>query len=55
MRLNGVNAPVHQWRLEAAGVFAQIPSSQSLTLQVNETWAHVLAAETAGRFRKALG
>jgi threonine aldolase len=55
LRLNAVNAPVYQGRLEAAGVYAQVPGGELLTLQVNETWARVPGAEIAERFRKALG
>lgn len=56
MRVSDVNAPVYQGRLEDAGVSARIPEGTDwFTLQVNETWAKVPAAEIARRFRKALG
>jgi threonine aldolase len=51
----GVNAPVYQGRLDAAGIGARAPIGNSLTISVNETWARVPAAEIADRFRKALG
>jgi threonine aldolase len=55
MRLTGVNAPVYQGRLEAAGIFAKPPEGgEWFTMQVNETWARASAAEIAGRFRRAL-
>ena len=56
MRLTGVNGPVYQQRLDAEGISTAAPAEGSwFTLQVNETWARVPAAEIAGRFRKALG
>ncbi|MGI8990788.1 MAG: threonine aldolase family protein [Bryobacteraceae bacterium] len=55
MRVPNVNAPVYQQRLESAGVSARDPVGEWFTLQVNETWTRVPAAEIAGRFRKALG
>jgi threonine aldolase len=56
MRLTGVNGPVYQQRLDAEGIGAATPAEGSwFTLQVNETWARVPAAEIVGRFRKALG
>jgi threonine aldolase len=55
LRVNGVNAPVYQGRLETAGVSARIPTGDWFTLQVNETWGRAPAQEIAGRFRKALG
>lgn len=55
MRLTGVNGPVYQGRLEAAGISAKAPPTGDwFTLQVNETWARVPAAEIAARFRNAL-
>ena len=55
MRLTGVNAPVYQGRLEAAGISAKAPEAgEWFTLQVNETWTRAPAAEIAGRFRRAL-
>lgn len=55
MRLYNVNAPVYVGRLESAGITARAPSGDWITLQVNETWARVPAAEIVARFRKALG
>jgi threonine aldolase len=55
MRLTGVNAPVYQGRLEAAGIIAKAPAAGDwFQLQVNETWIQATAAEIAGRFRRAL-
>jgi len=56
MRVSDVNAPVYQGRLEEAGISAHIPvGTDWFTMQVNETWARVPAAEIARRLRKALG
>ncbi len=55
LRVTGVNAPVYQGRLEAAGINARTPTGDWFTLQVNETWARLPASEIAARFRKALG
>ncbi len=55
MRVSGVNAPVYQGRLEAAGISARVPTGDWFAMQVNETWARLPAAEIAARFRKALG
>ncbi len=56
MRVSDVNAPVYHGRLEDAGITARIPvGTDWFTMQVNETWARVPAAEIARRFRKALG
>jgi threonine aldolase len=55
LRVTGVNAPVYQGRLEAAGISARTPTGDWFTLQVNETWARLPASEIAARFRKALG
>ncbi len=55
LRPGGVNSPVYRDRLEGAGITARPPGSQWMTLQVNETWARVPAAEIVARFRKALG
>jgi threonine aldolase len=55
MKVYNVNAPVYQNRLEAAGISAHIPAGDWFTIQVNETWARVPAAEIAARFHKALG
>ena len=54
MRLTGVNAPVYQGRLEAAGITARAPEGEWFNLQVNETWGRLPAAEIAARFRRAL-
>jgi threonine aldolase len=53
--LYNVNPPVYLNRLEAAGIGAHTPAGGWFTIQVNETWARVPAAEIAARFRKALG
>lgn len=50
-----VNAPVYRDRLENAGVIARPPGGQWMTIQVNETWGRVPAAEIVARFKKALG
>jgi threonine aldolase len=55
MRVHHVNAPIYNGRLDAAGISARTPSSEWFTLQVNETWGRVPAAEIVARFRKALG
>jgi threonine aldolase len=55
LRLTSVNAPVYLGRLEAAGISARTPTGDWITIQVNETWARLPAAEIAARFRKALG
>jgi threonine aldolase len=55
LRVFGVNAQVYQGRLELNGVSARIPTGEWFTIQVNETWGRVPAAEIASRFRKALG
>jgi threonine aldolase len=56
MHVSDVNAPVYQGRLEEAGITARIPTGTDwFTLQINETWARVPAADIARRFRKALG
>jgi threonine aldolase len=56
MRVSDVNAPVYQGRLEEAGISAKPPvGTDWFTLQVNETWARIPAADIARRFRKALG
>lgn len=55
MRAQNVNTPVYLGRLEAAGISARPPSGDWLSLQMNETWARVSAAEMVARFRKALG
>ena len=55
MRLTGVNGPVYQGRLEAAGISAEVPAAGDwFNMQVNETWARVPATEIAARFRAAL-
>lgn len=55
LRVFGVNAPVYQGRLEAAGIGTPPPFDEWFTLQLNETWSRVTADEIAGRFRKGLG
>ena len=55
LRTHGVNAPVYQGRLDAARISTRTPTSDWLTIQVNETWTRVPASEIADRFRKALG
>jgi threonine aldolase len=55
LRTTGVNAPVYQGRLESAGISARTPGGQNtFTLQVNETWGRVRAAEIVNRFQRAL-
>jgi threonine aldolase len=54
-RVEDVNGQVYQGRLEEAGISAHFPVTNDwFTLQVNETWARVPAAEIVRRFRKAL-
>lgn len=55
MRVQNVNAPVYQLRLESAGISARPPEHNQLTLRVNATWARLPAAEILNRFRQALG
>ena len=55
MRIQNVNPPVYQQRLESAGVLVHDAAGLIFTLQVNETWNRLPGAEIAGRFRKALG
>jgi threonine aldolase len=55
LRVNGVNAPIYQTRLQLAGIEAEIPTGTSVELRVNETWARVPVAELIARFRTALG
>src|SRR5205823_14495825 len=45
LRVNGVNAPSYQGRLDDAGVTAQVPDGAWFTIHVNETWARVPPAE----------
>jgi threonine aldolase len=55
LRVQNVNAPVYQGRLELAGVSARTPvGTDWYNVQVNETWARVSAAEIARRFQKAV-
>lgn len=55
LKVFGVNGPVYQGRLEAAGISARTPvGSEWLVLQVNETWNRMPAAEIVARFRTAL-
>jgi threonine aldolase len=55
IRAFNVNGPPYQGRLEAAGVSALVPVGEWLTLQVNETWSRLPAAEIIARFHHALG
>lgn len=55
LRVNGVNAPIYQGRLEDAGVTARTPDGPWFLMQVNETWARASATEIVARFRKGLG
>lgn len=55
MRVFNVNAPVYQMRLDPVNISARPPSGDWFTLQVNETWARVPAAEIVSRLRRALG
>jgi len=55
LRVNGVNAPIYQGRLDDAGITAQVPDGPWFTIQVNETWTRVPATEIIARFRKGLG
>jgi len=55
LRVNGVNAPIYQGRLDDAGISAQVPDGPWFSIHVNETWARVPAAEIIARFRKGLG
>lgn len=55
-RVDGVNAPVYQGRLEEAGISARSPVSNDwFNIQVNETWTRATPEEIVRRFRKALG
>jgi threonine aldolase len=54
LRVFGVNAPVYQRRLEAAGISANNPTGDWFNIQVNETWTRLPASEIAARFRGAL-
>lgn len=55
LRTPGANAPAFQTRLEAAGISARPPATETQVLQVNETWNRLSAAEIIERFRRALG
>jgi threonine aldolase len=55
MRIQNANPPVYQQRLESAGVLVHDATGLIFTLQVNETWNQVPAAEIVARFRRALG
>ena len=55
LRVNGVNAPIYQGRLEDAGVTARTPDGPWFLMQVNETWTRLPAPEIIARFRRALG
>jgi threonine aldolase len=55
LRTPGANAPAYQTRLEGVGISARLPTTDTLTVQVNETWNRASAAEIIGRFQRALG
>jgi hypothetical protein len=55
LRVFNVNAPVYQRRLEDAGISVHDPAGDWFSIQVNETWNRMPAAEIAARFRQALG
>jgi len=55
LRLNGVNAPIYQNRLDDAGITARTPDGPWFLMQVNETWTRIPAQEIIARFRRALG
>lgn len=55
MRIQNVNPPVYQQRLESAGVLVHDATALTFTIQVNETWNAIPGAEIAARFQKALG
>lgn len=55
LRVFGVNGPVYQQRLDAAGISAHPPVGEWLSIHVNETWVRVSAPQITARFRKALG
>lgn len=53
LRVDGVNAPIYNDRLETAGISARTPTGVWFNIQVNETWARVPAQEIARRFQQA--
>jgi threonine aldolase len=55
LRVQNVNAPVYQLRLETAGISARPPAQDWFALQVNATWTRVPARAIVERFRRALG
>ncbi len=55
LRIQNVNPPVYQQRLEAAGVLIHDAAGLIFTVQVNETWNAAPGAQIAARFQKALG
>jgi threonine aldolase len=55
IRVHGVNGPVYQGRLDAAGISARAPVGEWIPLQVNETWTRLPASGIVARFRHALG
>ncbi len=55
MRVFNINAPVYKLRLEDAGISVHDPVGDWFTMQVNETWNRLPAAEISARFRQALG
>ncbi len=50
----GANPPAYQGRLEQAGISAHTPAGDTFTLQVNETWNRVPAAEIVVRFQRGI-
>lgn len=55
LKVQSVNSPVYQLRLEDAGISARAPEQDWFALQVNATWTRVPSQEIIARFRKALG
>lgn len=55
-RMRGVNAPIYQQRVEAAGIVMATPTSgEWFELRVNETWNRATPAEITDRFRRGMG
>jgi threonine aldolase len=55
LRVFNINAPVYKMRLFDAGITTGDPVNEWFSLQVNETWGRVNAAEITRRFVQALG